>query len=164
MRLVGDSTPESLVLHILDSLALARLPLPDVCFVDIGSGAGFPGIPLAALNPGRQVILVESRLRRAAFLKEAAREMKLEYVRVLPNRFEDVDVPQEALALGRAVAPPGSLLKMVEERQLRKAVLMINDNMLQEQYSPYWRVDAEDRPPLQFSPLHVNLLCSMHGP
>jgi len=162
MRLVGNSATDSLVLHILDSLAATRLPLPEVPLVDIGSGAGFPGLPLAVLNPDRQVILVESRLRRAAFLKEAVREMKLKNVRVYPERFEEVDVPLGALALARAVAPPERLLKMVEERRLRKAVLMISDSMLQEQYSPSWRVEAEDRPPLPFSPSHVNLLCSMN--
>lgn len=56
--------------------------------LDIGSGAGFPGLILAALHPERPVTLVESRERKAAFLAEAARELDLPLVRVIRDRFD----------------------------------------------------------------------------
>ena len=160
MRLVAQATPEALLLHILDSLAVARLPLPDEPMVDIGSGAGFPGLPLAALNPARSILLVESRTRRAAVLQEAVRAMKLSNVTVSPQRFESLVLPAGAFAVGRAVAPPPRFLQMVESQGVTSAVMMINDTMLQSDYRPGWAVRGEDRPPLPFSPPHVNLLCS----
>lgn len=160
MRLVGRATTDDLLLHIQDSLAVARLPLPGEAMVDIGSGAGFPGIPLATLNPDRPVLLVESRMRRAAFLKEAARTMELRNVEVRSSRFEEIEIPEGAFAVGRAVAPPARFLAMVEERGLRKAVLMINESMLQGEYLSGWEVEKEDHPPLLYTPAHINLLCS----
>ena len=163
MRLVGSGDSESLLRHILDSLAPTRLDLPELPFVDIGSGAGFPGLPLAALHPLRPVFLVESRLRRAAFLKEAARAMELPEVQVLASRFEVTELPSDVLAMSRAVAPPPRFLAMVEERGVRQAVVMANETMLMEQYAPGWKVLNQDRPPLDFTPAHINLLCSMES-
>jgi 16S rRNA (guanine(527)-N(7))-methyltransferase RsmG len=158
IRLVGDGSEDALIQHILDSLAVARLSLPDCPLVDIGSGAGFPGIPLAALYPERPVLLVESRGRRAAFLKETVRALDLENISVHPGRFERAKLPSGALAIGRAVAPPARFLNMVERRGMWMAVLMINDRMLQDSYLPGWMVELEDRPPLSYRPQHVNLL------
>ena len=56
--------------------------------LDIGSGAGFPGLVLAALHPGRPVTLVEARERKAAFLAEAGRELDLPNVRIVRQRFD----------------------------------------------------------------------------
>lgn len=65
--------------HIEDSLRAAPLldDLPDGPCADIGSGAGFPGIPLAIARPERRWTLIEARQRRAAFLEEAVRELGL---------------------------------------------------------------------------------------
>lgn len=75
--------------HYCESLYLAtRLPEGPLRIVDIGSGAGFPGIPLAIYRPECAVDLVESHQRKAVFLREAAR--KLTKVRVLAQRAEAV--------------------------------------------------------------------------
>jgi 16S rRNA (guanine527-N7)-methyltransferase len=66
--------------HIEDSLRAAPLldELPPGPCADIGSGAGFPGVPLAIARPDRHWTLIEARWRRAAFLEEVVRELDLD--------------------------------------------------------------------------------------
>jgi len=76
--------------HYAESLFLAsHLPPGTLRIVDIGSGPGFPGLPVAVVRPDCSVVLVESHQRKAVFLKEASRGLK--NVRVLSRRAEDVD-------------------------------------------------------------------------
>jgi 16S rRNA (guanine527-N7)-methyltransferase len=75
--------------HYCESLYLAeRLPEGPLRIIDIGSGAGFPGIPVAIYRPECTVDLVEAHQRKAVFLREAVR--KLTNVRVLAQRAEAV--------------------------------------------------------------------------
>jgi 16S rRNA (guanine527-N7)-methyltransferase len=73
--------------HLLDSLAVVR-HLPDGNLLDVGSGAGLPGIPIAISCPGRAVTLVDSSQKKAAFLKQAVAELGLATVRVVTGRVE----------------------------------------------------------------------------
>jgi len=76
--------------HYVESVFLAeRLPPGPWSLVDIGSGAGFPGLPVAVTRPECRVTLVESHQRKAVFLKEAVRGWA--NARVLARRAEDVD-------------------------------------------------------------------------
>ena len=89
--------------HYCESLYLAtRLPAGPLRIVDIGSGAGFPGIPVAICRPESSIDLVESHKRKAVFLGEAAR--KLPNVRVLPQRAEAVTALYD-WTISRAVSP-----------------------------------------------------------
>ena len=93
---------ESVHFHYCESLFCARfLPPGALRIADIGSGAGFPGIPIAILRPECEVTLVESHQRKAVFLREAARELK--NVRVVSKRAEDVHEMFDWL-VSRAVA------------------------------------------------------------
>jgi 16S rRNA (guanine527-N7)-methyltransferase len=75
--------------HYCESLYLAQsLPLGSLRIVDIGSGAGFPGIPVAIYRPDCEVHLVESHQRKAVFLSEATRN--LPNAQVLAVRSEEV--------------------------------------------------------------------------
>lgn len=74
--------------HLLNSAAVAELLAPDSHIVDIGSGAGLPGIPLALARPDLSVTLVEPLLRRSDFLREAVDELGLG-VTVVRGRAED---------------------------------------------------------------------------
>lgn len=97
------SLAESVQFHYCESLFLASfLPAGPLRIVDVGSGAGFPGIPVAILRPDCEITLVESHQRKSVFLREAARQ--LENVRVIANRAEDIDQRFEWL-ISRAVAP-----------------------------------------------------------
>jgi len=89
--------------HYCESLYLAtRLPSGPLRVVDIGSGAGFPGIPVAIYRPECLVDLVESHQRKAVFLREAARG--LTNVRVLARRAEAVTDSYD-WTISRAVRP-----------------------------------------------------------
>ncbi|HUA81962.1 MAG TPA: 16S rRNA (guanine(527)-N(7))-methyltransferase RsmG [Dyella sp.] len=81
---------EMVTRHLLDSLAI----LPYVkgrTLADLGTGPGLPGIPLAIAAPGRQVLLVDSNGKKVRFLREAIRALKLDGVRAVQSRVEEVE-------------------------------------------------------------------------
>jgi 16S rRNA G527 N7-methylase RsmG len=89
--------------HYCESLFLGRqLPSGAYRIADVGSGAGFPGIPVAVLRPECQVTLIESHQRKAVFLREASRN--LSNVRVVSKRAEEVGDKFDWL-ISRAVSP-----------------------------------------------------------
>ena len=92
--------------HLLNSAFVAEL-LPDRGeLVDIGSGAGLPGVVLALLRPSFRVILLESMLRRCVFLEECVARLGLENVQVVRARAEDMaGVIRADVVIARAVAP-----------------------------------------------------------
>lgn len=77
--------------HVLDSLSVAPFVKPGFRLADLGSGAGFPGIPLAIACPDASVDLVESRRKKANFLREAVRSAGLSNAQVIEDRAEAVD-------------------------------------------------------------------------
>ena len=93
--------------HILNSAAGAELIGPGARVVDVGSGAGLPGIPVAIARPDLHVTLVEPMLRRSEFLDEVVRELGIS-VEVVRGRAEDPAVRKELcgadVVLSRAVA------------------------------------------------------------
>ena len=119
--------------HILNSAAVAELIGPDARIVDIGSGAGLPGIPVAIARPDLQVTLVEPMLRRTEFLDEAVATLAIP-VEVLRGRAEEPGVRAKVagadVVTSRAVAsldklarwsmpllrPGGQMLAMKGER------------------------------------------------
>ena len=104
--------------HYCESLYLAtRLPEGPLRIVDIGSGAGFPGVPVAIYRPECTIHLVESHQRKAVFLREAARA--LANVRVLALRAEALTDLYD-WTISRAVRP-----KDVLELQLSPHVAVL---------------------------------------
>ena len=97
--------------HLLNCAVVAELLPERGCLVDIGSGAGLPGVVLAMLRPSVAVTLLEPLLRRSAFLEECVAELGLANATVLRARAEDkVAARIEAdVATARAVAPLGRL-------------------------------------------------------
>ncbi len=92
----------AVVKHYCESLFLGScLPGQPARIVDVGSGAGFPGFPIAVLRADCQVVLVESHQRKAVFLKEATRHTP--NVRVFAGRADQLDERFEWL-VSRAVA------------------------------------------------------------
>jgi 16S rRNA (guanine(527)-N(7))-methyltransferase RsmG len=93
---------EAIERHYNESLFLAEyLPAGPLRIADIGSGAGFPGFPVAVVRPECSVTLIESHQRKAVFLREASR--KVPNIRVLAKRAEDVGETFD-WALSRAVS------------------------------------------------------------
>ena len=105
--------------HVLDSLRALPLvdSLPPGPGVDVGSGAGLPGIPLAICRPERTWRLLEPRRRRAAFLEEVVRALDLSCEVVTLTAEQAATEPGLAathvIGLARAVAPPPTALAMV---------------------------------------------------
>ena len=93
--------------HLLNCAVVADLLPERGELVDIGSGAGLPGVVLALLRPGLSVILLEPLLRRAVFLEECVAELGLANARVLRARAEDKATAhiKADIATARAVAP-----------------------------------------------------------
>lgn len=90
-RLIGSAEPGWIVEKLfLDSLLFLRvLPARLGWLLDLGSGAGLPGIPIKIVRPEIQLVLLESRQRRASFLSNAVRELALERVSVVSGRAEE---------------------------------------------------------------------------
>ena len=78
------------VKHFVDSLAPARLMSPGAAVLDIGSGGGFPGIPLKVAIPSLAVTLVDASRKKANFLKHVIRTLELEGIEALCIRAEDL--------------------------------------------------------------------------
>lgn len=99
--------------HIADSaqlLHVSRETLPAGAWLDLGSGAGFPGLVVAALEPERPVTLVDSRRLRTEWLARAARLMGLSNVEVVLSRVEEMPDRQWQVISARAFAPLDRLL------------------------------------------------------
>src|SRR5215510_15700379 len=88
---------EILYRHFCESMFGATvLPVEKCRLADVGSGAGFPGLPLKIIRPHLEVFLIESNVKKATFLAEVIRELGLTDAKVLVSRFEE---------LGEEVAP-----------------------------------------------------------
>ncbi len=98
---------------ILDAAALITR-LPELAsLADIGSGAGFPGFPIAVLRPSCQVTLVESRERRHHFQREVIRRLELGNVCARLGRAEALEPTLHAAAIAQAVAKPADALPLL---------------------------------------------------
>lgn len=96
--------------HILNCAALSELIPVTSSVVDVGSGAGLPGIPLALLRPDLQVTLIEPLLRRSTFLTETIEKLAIaDRVQVVRTRAEDHHQSYDVV-VARAVAPLDRLI------------------------------------------------------
>ena len=116
-NLLGATTAQSLIdSHLLDSLAILpalqrwlpaqKLPQANPMLLDIGSGAGLPGLALAIVMPDLPITLVEPIGKKAAFLRQAIAQCRLPLVTVLDGKVEDLDLAQD-LKAARATPPQG---------------------------------------------------------
>ena len=84
-----ESVQEAVQLHYCESLFVGtKLPAGSFSIVDVGSGAGFPGIPIAILRPDCKITLVESHQRKGVFLREASRNLR--NITVVTDRAENL--------------------------------------------------------------------------
>ncbi len=134
LNLTAITDPEVAAwLHYRDALA-ALAVLPTGPIVDLGSGAGFPGVPLAMVDPERAVTLVEPRRKRASFLRTVVARLALERVTVLearaaatPDRLYAAALTRATFADWRTLAPalgwlaPGGILIAYRHEPLREA-------------------------------------------
>ena len=96
-NLLGNSDSAHLIdEHLLDSLAIVPvleryLPRPEEALVDVGTGAGFPGILLAIVQPQRPIYLVEPVGKKVAFLRQSVLTLGLKNATVLAGKIEDLE-------------------------------------------------------------------------
>ena len=82
---------EILYRHFCESMfAASVVPLDNGRLADVGSGGGFPGLPLKLFRPELEVFLVESNVKKATFLAEVVRDLGLTDARVLVSRYEEL--------------------------------------------------------------------------
>ena len=111
MNLVGNAEPEEItVRHFMDSLSLVRMGLKeDFSLIDIGTGAGFPGIPIKIMRPDIILTLIDSNGKRMDFLRQVKDALGLKEVTVIKARAEELSLTEEYreqydYATSRAVA------------------------------------------------------------
>jgi 16S rRNA (guanine527-N7)-methyltransferase len=108
-----DTLPGMLTHHLLDSLSI-NADLQGESIADVGTGAGFPGLPLALVNPERRFTLIDSTAKKLRFVTHAVGLLGLTNVTVLHARVETLRPrPPFDAVVARAVAPLPELLKSV---------------------------------------------------
>ena len=86
---------EIIVKHLLDSILPARFLPSSGCALDVGTGAGFPGIPLKIVYPDLQMVLLDSSRKKVNFLTAVAATLGLKGIRVLHGRWQDFSKVEE---------------------------------------------------------------------
>lgn len=151
-----DIPGDVVIKHFLDSIALAPL-LPEGPFraVDVGAGAGFPGLPLKIVRPDMELTLVEPARKKAAFLKQAARALGLSGVDVLEEKVEAVAGPCGGgfdVLLSRAFREPAGLLAVAGALVAPGGAAVLSLGPGASPAAPVgWRVVAEREITLPFS-------------
>ncbi|HXL20996.1 MAG TPA: 16S rRNA (guanine(527)-N(7))-methyltransferase RsmG [Candidatus Dormibacteraeota bacterium] len=114
--------------HFCESMfAAVAVPVENGRLADVGSGGGFPGLPLKIMRPDLQVFLIESNIKKATFLAEVVRELGLNDARVLVNRYEELteDVAPLDFVCSRALGDFEPFLEWAaSERVLASQVIL----------------------------------------
>jgi len=123
--------------HFCESMyATVAVPVEKGRLADVGSGAGFPGLPMKIMRPDLQVFLVESSVKKATFLAEVIRELGLTDARVLVSRYEELgeEVAPLDFVCSRAMGQFGALLDWAGSRRVaaKKVILWIGTRDLDE--------------------------------
>ncbi len=113
-NLTGARNIEAIYDNIVDSLyPLTFIDIPER-LLDVGTGAGFPGLVLAITLPKADVVLCEPLNKRAAFLKYVVMELELSYITVAKMRVEELESEPFGLITSRAVTDTAMLLDLTE--------------------------------------------------
>lgn len=116
-NLTGAKSKEEVFANIEDSIYPCRYIQSPDSILDVGTGAGFPGLILAIFYPQARVVLCEPRNKRASFLKFITMELGLDNVEVIKRRVEDYRDNAFELITSRAVTNTNMLLELTKHLQ-----------------------------------------------
>ena len=117
VNLTSITDPKDIIIkHFIDSLTVIKNISEDNTIIDVGTGAGFPGIPIKIVCPKSKIVLLDSLNKRVSFLKEVIKELELKDIEVIHGRAEDFGRNKNYrenfdIAIARAVAPLNILLE-----------------------------------------------------
>ena len=151
-NLISRSQTTFLKEHIQDSLAISSKL--QRCLVDLGSGGGLPGIPIAIANPEKTVILVESNTKKSAFLLNATGRLGLKNTQVVNERIEKIDpstLPEQFDIVSRAVGSIKTNINLVSDllknKRIELKLMKTEDQLDQETIPPGYRIKKIDKFP-----------------
>jgi len=117
INLTAITEPEDIILkHFVDSLTILKYIEKDKKIIDVGTGAGFPGIPLNIINEENNYVLLDSLNKRINFLNEVIKQLDLKNIEAVHSRVEEAGKnkiyrEQFDIAVSRAVAPLNILVE-----------------------------------------------------
>jgi 16S rRNA (guanine527-N7)-methyltransferase len=123
-----EDTREILTRHFGESLfAFRAVPILHGRLADVGSGAGFPGLPLKMACPELDLLLIESNTRKVVFLAEVVRSLRLTGVQILNTRMDEVNLADQSLdfVTARALGDIPSLLRWSESLLKAKGKIVL---------------------------------------
>ena len=151
-NLISKSQTTFLKEHIQDSLAISSKL--QRCVVDLGSGGGLPGIPIAIANPEKTVILVESNTKKSAFLLNATGRLGLKNTQVINERIEKIDpstLPEQFDIVSRAVGSIKTNINLVsgllKNKSTELKLMKTEDQLDQEKIPPGYIIKKIDKFP-----------------
>ena len=133
MNLTAIIEPEEIIQkHFIDSLTILNRIEDNKSVVDVGTGAGFPGIPLSIMNPTLKITLVDSLNKRLVFLQEVINQLGLKNVELVHARAEDFGQNKKYrekfdIATSRAVANLSTLSESFFIKENKVSPLMESD-------------------------------------
>jgi 16S rRNA (guanine527-N7)-methyltransferase len=129
MNLTAIQDPlEILYRHFCESMFGASLvPVGAGRLADVGSGGGFPGLPLKIARPDLEIALVDSNVKKATFLAEVVRELALPRARVLVSRYEELDeeITPVDIVCSRAIGEFPQFLKWAASDRISASIVML---------------------------------------
>jgi len=116
-----------IIKHFLDSILFAKAFPPEVLtLADVGSGAGFPGIPIKIICPDLSVFLIEPTQKKAIFLRHICRKLQLKNIEIIDKRIEEVKGLQVDVAVTRALYSVKEFIEKTKDIINRNGILILS--------------------------------------
>ncbi|MEC4675743.1 MAG: 16S rRNA (guanine(527)-N(7))-methyltransferase RsmG [Nitrospirota bacterium] len=127
-NLTGLKTEREIIIkHFLDSLLFSKvIPSDARSIADIGSGAGFPGIPIRIINPRLRLFLVEPAYKKQIFLRHVTKTLHLQEVEVINSRIEEIKGLKVDVAVTRALFSVGDFIDKAGDILNKNGILILS--------------------------------------
>lgn len=116
------------IYHIFDALSGYQYFTAYCTILDVGTGAGFPGIPLAIMYTDKNFHLVDANGKKIAYLRQLIKHLNLTNVKVYHSRIESLAIENVDCVTARAVADPGVIISLTQKFQPRDYLLYVGPN------------------------------------